>query len=386
MSIPPAPGPHQPQDRPPHPWGQGHGQAGPYGPYGPYAPYGARPALNAVAVAALVLGILCFLPAVGLVLGLVALRQIRRRGERGKGMAVAGTVLSCVGLALWAVSLSTGVVSDAWQGIKDGVTGEGTAYALAKGDCFDSPTGSLKGDAYDVEEVPCGGEHDGEVFAVVELPGGSFPGDDKVTELADDKCYTLQDRYAMDTWALPENVDVYYLVPSRQSWRIGDREITCLFGSTDEKGSLTGSLRTDETTLDADQLAFLKATGAVDAVLYEEPEDHPDNDLAGSRAWAKQVHGVLGDQIEALRAHTWPADAERPVADLVTDMEDAREEWAKAATAGDVDTYFEHYEQGYAYVDGPTTVTARKALGLATTPPSYEDDSSGGGGESGTEV
>ncbi|MFC5635298.1 DUF4190 domain-containing protein [Streptomyces bullii] len=382
MSIPPAPGPHQPQGQHPQPWSQGNG---PYGPYG-YGPYGAQPGLNGVAIAALVLGILCFLPAVGLVLGLVALWQIKRRGERGRGMAVAGAALSTVGLVLWVVSLSTGVVADAWQGIKDSATGEGTAYALAKGDCFDAPGGSLEGDAYDVDEVPCAREHDGEVFAVIELPGGSFPGDAKVTDLADDRCYTLQDRYAMDTWALPENVDVYYLVPSRDSWRLGDREITCLFGSTDGKGGLKGSLRSDATTLDTDQVAFLKATGAVDAVLYEEPEEHPEDDLAAATAWAQRVHGVLGAQIEALRGHSWPAGAKRPVADLVKDMEEAREAWAKAAGADDVDTYFEHYDRGYEDVDGPTTVTARKALGLATTPPAYEDDSGSEGEEPGAEV
>jgi hypothetical protein len=40
-----------------------------------------------------------------------------------------------------------------------------------------------------------------------------------------------------------------------------------------------------------------------------------------------------------------------------------------ASTAGDADTYFAHYGRAYGFVDGPATVTARKALGLAATPP-----------------
>lgn len=139
MSIPPPPGPHQPQGpyppgpfTPPGPWGYG------YGGYAQPVP------VNGVAIAALVLGILCFLPAVGLVLGLIALAQIKRKGERGKGMAIAGAVLSTVGLVLWTVSLSTGVASDVVDGLKDAARGEGTAYALAKGDCFDSGTGSSR--------------------------------------------------------------------------------------------------------------------------------------------------------------------------------------------------------------------------------------------------
>nr|WBO80158.1 DUF4190 domain-containing protein [Streptomyces sp. SBE_14.2] len=379
MSIPPPPGPQQPYGA--------QGPAGPQGPYpppGPYAPYPyhpygpyGRPApVNGVAIAALVLGILCFLPAVGLVLGLVALAQIRKKDERGRGMAIAGSVLSSVGLALWTVSLATGVAADVWDGVKGAATGEGTAYALAEGDCFDTPSGSLVGVAYDVTEVPCSGRHHGEVFAVVELPEGRFPGDDAVTESAEDECYTLEAEYAMDPWAVPDDVDVYYLVPSLDSWRLGDREITCLFGSTEDGASLTGSLRSDERTLDADQVAFLKAVNTIDDVLYEEPLEYPD--LSDNRDWAKDVEAVHAEQIEALESHRFGSGADEAVADLVADMKDARAAWAKAAKADDLDAWFAHYDTAYEYVDGPTTVTARKALGLATTVPSYEDEYDGG--------
>ncbi|MDT9697769.1 DUF4190 domain-containing protein [Streptomyces sp. P17] len=378
MSIPPPHGPHQ--QEPPGPQGPyAQGQFPPPGPYAPYpyhpyGPYGRPASVNGLAIAALVLGILCFLPAVGLVLGLVALAQIKKKGERGKGMAIAGSVLSSVGLALWTVTLSTGFASDVWESVKDAASADGTAYALAEGDCFNSPSDSLEGATYDVTEVPCAGRHDGEVFAVVTLPGGRFPGDDSVTRTAEDKCYTLEAQYAMDPWAVPEAVDVYYLVPSSQSWRFGDREITCLFGSTDTKAPLTGSLRNDETTLDADQLAFLKAMSAVDDVLYEEPEDYPEDDLPANQDWAKDVEGVLGEQIEALEAHGWQSGAEESVAGLVADMRDARRAWEKAAASDDVDTFYEHYDTGYEYVDGPTTVTARKALGLATAVPTYDGE------------
>ncbi|GAA4298753.1 DUF4190 domain-containing protein [Streptomyces venetus] len=368
MSIPPPPGSRQPQDPygpPPANWPQA------YGPYGPAGrPYGTPVSVNALAVAALVLGVLCFLPAAGLVLGLVALWQIRRSGQSGRGMAIAGAVLSSAGIVLWAVTLSTGVASDAWEAFEDGARGN-ESLSLRKGDCFDAP-GGLEGDTYDVDRVSCAGGHDGEVFAVVTLPGGAFPGDAKVTDIAGEKCYALQDQYAMDTWAMPGDVDVYFLLPSRDSWRYGDRAITCIFGNTDEKAGLTGSLRGDPTTLDTGQVVFLSAAGAVDAALYEEPEDTPEDDLAGHRAWATQVRDVLGEQIEALRGHSWPSDAEKPVADLVGDMEDAREEWARASAATDADSYSAHHDKAYAYVDGPATVTARKALGLATAPPSYE--------------
>ncbi|MEU5317192.1 DUF4190 domain-containing protein [Streptomyces sp. NPDC021056] len=376
MSIPPPPGPHQPPG--PYP-------PGPYAPPGPwgygYGGYAQPVPVNGLAIAALVLGILCFLPAVGLVLGLIALSQIKRKGERGKGMAVAGSVLSSVGLVLWTVSLTTGAAADFWDGFRDAASGEGSAYSLKKGDCFDSGSDALTGETYDVDEVPCAQVHQGEVFAVVKLPGGDFPGDSVIEDTADDKCYALQETYAMDAWAVPEDVDVYYLVPSDDSWAFGDREITCLFGNVDEDKSLTGSLRNDETTLDADQVAFLKAANALDTVLFEEPEDYAEDDLPANTEWAADVDTALGEQSEALGGRSWSAGAARPVADFVKDMKDARGEWAKAADAEDVDTYYEHYDAGYDFIDGKTTVTAREALGLATTVPTYdEDDGSGSGG------
>jgi hypothetical protein len=413
VSIPPPPGPHQPdpaQGPSPDPYGpppqgqqpygqQPYGQqpyGQPYGQsYGPpyqtwgqgYSPY-ARPSssVNGLAVASLVLGVLCCFPAVGLVLGVIALAQIKKKGQSGKGLAIAGSVLSSLGLALWVTALATGGLSEAWDEFKKGAT-QGTAFSVAKGQCFDAPGESLGGLTYDVDEVPCAGEHDGEVFGEFTMTGGSaFPGDGAVSDAADEKCYPLQDTYAMDTWALPENVDVYYFGPTRQSWRLGDREVTCIFGNTDDSATLTGSLRADETTLDTYQITLLKSLNALDTVLWEEPEDYPEDDLSGYRDWSRDVHDGLDEQIETLGTHSWPATADKQVAALLKDMRDARGEWAKAVTAAeddDVDAFYTHYDKGYDYVDGPSTVTARKALGLATKRPTYDEDRGDGGGESG---
>jgi hypothetical protein len=70
---------------------------------------------NALAIASLIIAILCF-PPLGLILGIVALRQIKRTGEEGRGLALAGvwvgaifTVIGAiviavaVGVAIWAV-------------------------------------------------------------------------------------------------------------------------------------------------------------------------------------------------------------------------------------------------------------------------------------------
>ena len=374
---------HQAQGAYPPPQFPYGGQPG-FAPYGLYGPYGPRPpaAVNGVAVAALVLGVLCFLPAVGLVLGLVALRRIKRRGERGRGMAVAGAVLSSAGLALWVAALSTGVASDVWEGLKDGARG-GSVLELDKGDCFNSP-GGLGGWTTDADLVPCAREHDGEVFAVIDLPDGGYPGDDSLTDTADERCYDLQDAYVMDAWALPGHVDVYYLVPSRVSWRYGDREITCLLGNRDPGGTLTGSLRRDATTLDAHQLAYLEAVAVLNSAMEQAPEaESVEEDLPGHREWAEKIAAALGEQTGMLREHEWPAGARQPVRELAAGLDEAREEWTKAAGADDVDTYYEHYDRGWELTDPEDSVTAREALGLATTPPAYDEEAENdtGGGE-----
>ncbi|MEU8382533.1 DUF4190 domain-containing protein [Streptosporangium sp. NPDC048865] len=93
--------------------GYGAGGYGGYGPpgggYDPYGGYGAPPpprGNNGMAVAALILGIaglfICGLTSiVGVVLGHISLGQIKRTGEEGRGMAVAGLVLSYFGILCW---------------------------------------------------------------------------------------------------------------------------------------------------------------------------------------------------------------------------------------------------------------------------------------------
>lgn len=179
--------------------------------------------------------------------------------------------------------------------------------------------------AYDVDTVSCDEEHDGEVFANFRMASGSYPGDSAITEAADDKCYTLQYAYAMDTWAIPENVDIYYFTPTRDSWSLGDREISCLFGNVDEKGGLTGSLRQDETTLDADQLTYLKAAQVLNEAMESAPEEeYVEDDLPGHKEWATRVSAAITEQLGMLRGHDWPADAKDPVAALVKDLDKAQ--------------------------------------------------------------
>ena len=390
--YPHVPYPHAPDPRGPH-------QEGPYrqSPYGPpyrtwgqgYSPYNRPVPVNGLAIAALVLGILCFVPAVGLVLGIVALVQIKKRGERGKGMAVGGMVMSSIGIGLLALLVATGGARDFWDGFRDAANDSGgAAFSLEVGECFDTLSGSLGGLAFDVDKVPCEGEHDAEVFADFPMGDGDYPGDSAVADTADQRCDLLQNTYAMDSWAVPDDVDVYFFTPTAQSWRRGDREISCLFGNTDEKGSLTGSLRNDQLTLDPDQYSYLSAARAIDNMLDSAPRaEYVEDDLPGYKEWAGKVAERLEWEADGLPVQRFAPAAAKPAAALVKDMQLSAKEWAKAADAPDADTFHTHYEKAVKLIDPRKTVTTRKALGLATTPPKYDEgDASGGGGEDGAGI
>jgi len=77
-------------------------RSAPQWPVPPAYYYVSRPT-NGLAIASMILGVLV-LDGVGsvlaLIFGIVALRQIRRRGEGGRGMAIAGVVLGSVGVVL----------------------------------------------------------------------------------------------------------------------------------------------------------------------------------------------------------------------------------------------------------------------------------------------
>ena len=89
----------RPASMPGYPGATGYAPAP--GPGGRPAPYGPQ-STNTLAVVALVLG-LVGVSLGGVICGHLALGQIRRTGERGSGMAIAGLVLGYVGLVLTAV-------------------------------------------------------------------------------------------------------------------------------------------------------------------------------------------------------------------------------------------------------------------------------------------
>jgi hypothetical protein len=65
--------------------------------------------LAIVSLIASIVGLVGILPIIGsiggVVTGHISLHQLKTNGENGRGMALAGTIIGYVGLALWAIGL-----------------------------------------------------------------------------------------------------------------------------------------------------------------------------------------------------------------------------------------------------------------------------------------
>jgi hypothetical protein len=213
----------------------------PPGPGWPAAP-DQRPT-NRLAIFSLVLGILT--PCGGLpgllsvVFGIVSLSQIKKKGERGTGLAVGG--IAATGVWLVVIALVVAAVAFSPGPGRDGageITSEGriSTDELSIGDCIaDLPEGTR---ILRVTGVPCSEPHIAQVYAIFDLPAMAWPGEEEVFAQADDVCI---DTLAAFPAAFDDpTVEVMYLHPTRASWRLGDREVVCLAEYTG--GPRTGSL------------------------------------------------------------------------------------------------------------------------------------------------
>lgn len=120
--APPAPGAGAAYPPPAYGSQSSYGAAPAYGSppaYGApaYTPYPSTPKANVLAIVSLIASIagFVFLPFIGSVAGVItghiSLRQLRTSGEGGRGMAIAGTVVGWVGVAL---SVIVGVIFVIW--------------------------------------------------------------------------------------------------------------------------------------------------------------------------------------------------------------------------------------------------------------------------------
>lgn len=221
---PPPPGSYPPSGYPPPPPPHGYPAQPPYYPP-PSGPYPSPPGTNWWAVVSLIFGLIGGI-LISVVCGIVGLNRAKK-GQGGRGMAIAGLVLS----ALWAVG---GVVLVAALLIFD--KGTVSATEVDAGDCLkELPASGL---VITVDTAPCDEPHTGEIFSVMTMPDGDFPGTFAIEEYQNRCAPELAD-YSPEASADP-SVGLFVLYPSEDSWKQGDRTVTCI-ATTD--APRTGTLK-----------------------------------------------------------------------------------------------------------------------------------------------
>jgi hypothetical protein len=119
--------------------------------------------------------------------------------------------------------------------------GDQSVMSLAVGDCFDDTTELLSGaDITRVPDVDCAEPHDNEVFHVVDYPGSSYV-PTAIDDFAIEQCYSAFSRYVGRDYE-SSALDFAWLLPSRDGWASGDREVVCVAYRMDLQ-KLRGSVR-----------------------------------------------------------------------------------------------------------------------------------------------
>ncbi len=213
-----------------------------YPPQAPWSGYGyeapPKTGTNGFAIAALIFGIIpiCFL---GIIFAIVALVQISKSRQKGKGLAIAGLVLNVLWIVGLVVAIVIGAFSTADRNGAGTITSGGRVQILdlRVGDCFndDAAPGTM---VLSVEAVPCSDPHKAEVFAVVPIPGDVFPGDDAMRKKASDTCGAQEGR--VNGSLVPSTAALHWVQPSQQMWGAHHRNVVCIvYTTTKQTGSVT---------------------------------------------------------------------------------------------------------------------------------------------------
>jgi hypothetical protein len=379
---------------------QGWGTGAPYavpGPLGWQPPPGPPTRWNGFAVTSFVLGIIggaCLLWIGAIGFGIAALREVKRRNERGRGLAIAGIALGGVWAVVLAVVMVVALVA-ASHDLPDTEDGSGygsggsssdtrNVFDLSSGDCFVKPAGSGTEGVVDVRTVDCADPHYGEVFGDADSAAKSFPGKAALVADATKGCNDALPEFAPDGWKLPVDAEVHFFYPDQRSWDLEGAypHSTCFL--TDTTGHMTGSLQQNLAAFDADQRTYLGAEHRVDQAFVVQPEAKPADDPAAYRAWADTLAGGVRQEVDELTTHTWGGVASQPVRDLVDELRASLPHLAAAKDAKDARTLQHELAAAEEHLgfDRPKAVRAALQLG---TDDSRVNGSDGSGGSDGSD-
>jgi Domain of unknown function (DUF4190)/Septum formation len=216
--------------------------APPLTPGGYYTADRPAPGTNGFAIASFVLGLLGGV-LLSVIFGIVALKKLRDRPQRGKGLAIAGLCLSGVWLVGTAAVLVVVSVTAAQRSATTGqITNSGhlDVFSLHAGDCFQNPSGSQPDPGLaQVTAVPCASSHNAQVIARLPVPGSAYPGRAAFHAQALQGCRGSI-ATVIDRSKLTATMKLLWIYPLPQAWADGQRTISCLI--VDSSRDLTSSL------------------------------------------------------------------------------------------------------------------------------------------------
>jgi len=99
-----------------------------------------------------------------------------------------------------------------------------TATDVKVGDCLKEIPSSAR--VTTVETIGCDQTHAGEVYTVLLMPEGDYPGMSAI-EKYQDKCEPELADYS-PTALTDDSVRMYVLYPTEETWKQGDRAVTCI--------------------------------------------------------------------------------------------------------------------------------------------------------------
>lgn len=104
-------------------------------------------------------------------------------------------------------------------------TGFGS-FAMEVGDCLDIADVSGE-EVSGITARPCNREHEYEVVFTGSADGVGYPTDDAMSEYFNNLCVPAFEAYVGEAWGASP-LDIFWLTPTREGWRQGDRSIHCM--------------------------------------------------------------------------------------------------------------------------------------------------------------
>jgi hypothetical protein len=117
-------------------------------------------------------------------------------------------------------------------------------FNLEIGTCLNDANTPLSADLTEVPTVSCAEPHDSELFAIVSVEDGSYPGVDDLVKAGQTKCQAVfADFVGIDFRS--STLDFHFYYPTPSSWAQDDRSIFCLVGDPGFQvvGTLQGAKR-----------------------------------------------------------------------------------------------------------------------------------------------